>query len=77
VIRKELAKHIENEVKTLRKQVRHATRRISKPGNAHKLNELYSRIRRLNTLLANMFEASYDVVKRLFVRVFIDKQPIL
>lgn len=77
IVRKELAKHIEKEVKVLRKQVRLATGRISKPGNAHKLNELYSRIRRLNTLLANMFEASYDVVKRLFIRVFIDKQPIL
>jgi|TARA_B100001971_G_C18213186_1_gene552094 hypothetical protein len=77
VVRNELAKHIEKEVKALRKQVRHATRRISRPGNAHKLNELYSKIRRLNTLLANIVEASYDVVKRLFIRVFIDKQPIL
>ncbi|MCF7844811.1 MAG: hypothetical protein K9M03_03215 [Kiritimatiellales bacterium] len=76
MIRKQLAKHIEKEVKTLRKEVRNATRRVSKPGSAHHLNDLYARIRRLNSLLATILEASYDVVKRLFVRVFIDKQPI-
>jgi len=77
VIRKQLAKHIEKEVKTLRKEVRSATRRVSKPGAAHNLNDLYARIRRLNSLLATILEASYDVVKRIFIRVFIDKQPIL
>ena len=74
---KQLARHIEKEVKTLRRKVRRAARRASKPGNAHKLNELYAQIRQLNALLANLFEASYEVVKRLFVRVFIDKQTIL
>jgi len=77
VLRKQLAQHIEREVKTLSKQVHRAAKRISKPGNAHKLNELYARIRRLNSLLSSLVEASYDVVKRLFIRVFIDKQPIL
>ncbi|MBU2213431.1 hypothetical protein KKC44_06055 [Patescibacteria group bacterium] len=77
VLRKQLARHIEKEVKTLRKEVRRATRRVSKPGAAHNLNDLYARIRRLNSLLATILEASYEVVKRLFIRVFIDKQPIL
>ncbi|MBU0767043.1 hypothetical protein KKF55_04685 [Patescibacteria group bacterium] len=77
LIRKQIAKHIEKEVKTLRKEVRRATHRASRPGTAHHLNDLYARIRRLNSLLATMLGASYDVAKRLFIRVFIDKQPIL
>ncbi len=77
VIKKQLAKHIEKEVKSLRKEVRKAARKAAKSGNAHAINELYARIRRLNSLLASLMEASYEVVKRLFIRVFIDKQPIL
>jgi len=77
VMREQLALHIENEIRTLRKQVSKSTKRISRPGNAHKLNELYARIRRLNALLSNLIKASYEVIRRLAIRVFVDKQPIL
>ncbi len=76
VMQKQLEKHIRSEVKKLRKQAK-TIARISHPGAAYHLNQIYASIRRLNALLAEMLEASYDVLKRLFVRVFIDRQPIL
>ncbi|MDP7069365.1 MAG: hypothetical protein QF815_02455 [Candidatus Peribacteraceae bacterium] len=75
-MREELAKYIQKEIKVLRKQVRKKTFKMSKPGAAHSRNELYSQIRRLNSLLAELIEASVEVLKRLFIRVFVDKQSI-
>jgi hypothetical protein len=75
VMQKALEKHIQEEVKKLRKQAK-AVARIGNPGGAYRLNQLYTRIHHLNAILAGLFEASIDVVKRLFVRVFIDRQTI-
>jgi hypothetical protein len=75
-MRKELGNYIQKEIKVLRKQVRRKAFRASKPGGAHQLNELYSKIRRLNSLLSELLDTSVDVLKRLFIRVFIDKQSI-
>lgn len=76
VMQRELAKHIRSEVKQLRKQAL-SIARAGKPGAAYKLNELYARIRRMNSLLGEILQASYDVLKRMFVRVFVDKQAIM
>lgn len=76
VIRHQLHEHISQEVKKLRKQARHLGR-ASRPGSAYRLNELYAKIRRLNALLGDILEASYEVLKRLFIKVFIDRQPVL
>jgi len=75
VMHQKIEGHIQAEVKQLEKLSR-AVARSSDPGAAYHLNELYAKIRKLNSLLANMVEASIDVVKRLFIRIFIDKQPI-
>ena len=75
-MRQQLSAYIQKEIKSLRKQVRKQAFRASKPGSAHKLNELYTKIRRLNNLLSELMEASVDVLKRIFIRVFIDKQSI-
>lgn len=75
VMQKQLEQHIRTEVKKLRRQAIKIAA-IGHPGGAYKLNQLYSRIRHLNAILASLFEASVDVIKRLFVRVFIDKQSI-
>lgn len=77
VMRTELEKHIEKEVIELHREVRRAKRRLTRPGAAYKLNALYARIRRLNALIAELFEAAYDVVKRLFIKVVIDRQKVL
>lgn len=75
-MRKELGMYIQKEIKVLRKEVRRKAFRASKPGSAYKLNDLYSKIRRLNSLLAELMETSVDVLKRIFIRVLIDKQSI-
>ncbi len=76
IVRQKLEGHIQEEVRKLEKQARRIARG-SKPGSAHKLNDIYARIRRLNALLYQMVEASVEMLKRLFIRVFIDQQPIL
>ena len=75
-MRKQLGKYIQKEIKVLRKEIRKKTLRVSARGSAHQLNELYSKMRRLNTLLSELMEASVEVLKRLCIRVFIDKQSI-
>ncbi|OIO54695.1 hypothetical protein AUJ46_02635 [Candidatus Peregrinibacteria bacterium CG1_02_54_53] len=76
VMQKKLQEKIRTEVRLLRKQIR-SIPSSGKPGAAFKLNKMYARIRLLNRLLATLLESSFDVVKRLFVRIFIDEQPIL
>ena len=76
VMQKELEKHITTEVKKLRKEAMKIAR-LSRPGAAHRLNLLYARIRSLNSLLSELLQASYEVIQRFFIRVFIDKQQIL
>lgn len=74
VMQRELQQHVEKEVKTLRREVRKLARRAGKPGNAYQLNKLYARIRRLNGILKELLESSIDTVKRLYIRIFVDKQ---
>jgi len=77
MMQSKIAEHIQDEIKLLRKEVKKSARKATKAGNAHRLNELYARIRQLNRLLAHLFESSYETVKRLFIRIFIDKQTIM
>ncbi len=74
-MQKQLEQHIRTEVKYLRKQARLIIR-SRKPGSAYALAQLYAKIRHLNKLLSDLLEASYDVLKRLFVKVFVDRQAI-
>ena len=76
VLQQRLARHIRQETRKLERMAR-AVSRSNAPGSAHKLNELYAKIRRLNALVREILHASIEVLKRLFVRVFIDNQPIL
>ncbi len=76
VMQKQLEKHIAAEVKKLRKEAWKIAR-MSRPGAAHRLNIIYARIRNLNSLLSELLQASYEVIQRFFIRVFIDKQQIL
>lgn len=75
-MRKKLGGHIEKEIKQLQKEVNKKAAWAAKPGAAYQVNELYKKIRRLNALLSELMDASAEVLKRLFIRVFIDKQSI-
>ena len=77
VMQKHLKSHIGKEVKKLQKQVKRAARKASTPGSAFKINELYGRIRRLNSLLADLLETSHEIIKRLYVKIFVDKQTVI
>ncbi|MDD5751062.1 MAG: hypothetical protein PHS73_00905 [Candidatus Peribacteraceae bacterium] len=76
VMQEKLSGKIVEEVRALRRQIRHIPA-TGKPGAAFRLNKLYTRIRRLNGLLHELAEASYEVLRRLFIRVFVDEQPVL
>ena len=69
--------HICREIRTLRRDIRKSARRVGKPGSAYRLNELTARVRRLNGLLSKLFDAGYDVVRRLFIRICIDKHAAI
>jgi hypothetical protein len=75
VMQKQLEQHIRDEVKKLRSQAK-TIAAMSKPGGAYKANQLYARIRHLNAILASLFDASMEIMKRLYIRVFVDKQNI-
>lgn len=75
-MQRKLTEKIRIEVRQLRKQIR-SIPASGKPGAAFELNKIYARIRMLNRLLSSLWEASFDVIKRLFIRTFIDDQPIL
>ncbi len=76
IMQKKLTEHIHRETQKLEK-LAHRVARSSAPGAAHKLNELYAKIRRLNALVYDVLQASVEVLKRLFIRVFVDNQQIL
>ncbi|MBI5794473.1 hypothetical protein HZA87_05360 [Candidatus Uhrbacteria bacterium] len=76
VMQKQLEMHIREEVKKLRKQAHHIAK-LREPGSAYHLSKLYARMRQFNTLLSGLFDAGADVIRRFFIRVFIDRQPIL
>lgn len=74
-MQKALRTHINAEVRKLRREASRLT--ASRPGTAYRINQIYANIRRLNKLLLELFHASYETLKHFFVRVFIDRQPIL
>ena len=76
-MRSQLKKEIEKEVLELEHEVKRAKRRLTRPGAAYKVNALYARIRRLNALISELFDAAYDAIKRLFIKVVIDRQKVL
>ena len=76
IMQQKLRKHIKKEMQDLEKMARHVGK-SAKPGSAYKQNQIYSRIRQLNALLRQLVEASVEILKRFFIRVFIDKQPII
>ncbi len=76
VMQREIAKHIKVEVRQLRKEARRIAR-ASGPGSAFHLVQIYAKIHRLTSLFGEILEAGYEVVKRLYIRIFIDRQAIL
>ncbi len=75
-IMQKLQEHIHEEINVLRRQASRITD-LRKPGAAHRMTQLQAKIHQLSNLLSALFEASMEALKRIFVRVFIDKQSLL
>lgn len=71
-----LSSQIQREARSVERSIR-SLRRVQKRGNAYQLNLLYRQLRQLYGLLDEIMNASYEVIRRLYIRVFVDKQSIL
>lgn len=76
IMQQKLIKHLEQEVHVIQKTVRSLSR-SNKPGTAFMLTELYKKLRRLTSLISNILHASAEVIKRLYVSAFIDRQALV
>lgn len=76
IMQKKLIEHLEREVRLMEKQ----TRKLAwsnKPGSAFLLSELYKKMRRLTSLISDLLKASTNMIKRFYISVFIDHQPLV
>lgn len=76
VMRQRLTHHLQKEVRELERRAGKLARTVRK-GSAYLLNELYAKIRRIQSLIAELIEATAEVVKRLYIRLFIDHQQLV
>jgi hypothetical protein len=76
VMQKQLIKHLEKEMRLIRSQAKAVSRSRGR-GSAYLLNELYKKLRRLRELTKQILGASAEVIKRFYVSVFIDRQPLV
>lgn len=76
VMQQKLVEHLEREVKTIERQAR-SLRNSNVRGSGFMLSELYRKIRRLRSLIGDILHASAEMIKRFYVSVFIDRQPLV
>lgn len=76
VMQRKLISSLEHEVSHLKRQARRAALKMRR-GGACALNEIYAKIRKIKVMIAEILEATREIVERLYVRLFIDGQPIV
>lgn len=76
VMQKKLVKHLKKEVRIIEREVRKLSRSRAR-GSAYVLSVLYRKIRRLSSLIGEILHASADVIRRFYISVFIDHQPLV
>lgn len=76
IMQKKLITHLEKEIRTIERRARKLARSNAR-GSAFLLSELYKKIRRLTSLIGDMIRASAEVIKRFYISVFIDHQPMV
>lgn len=76
VMQQKLVKHLRREVAVIERQARRAAR-SNEPGAGWLLSELYKKIRRMTSLISEILTASATMIKRFYVSVFIDHQPLV
>ncbi len=76
MMQKELVSHLYKEINTLEKQVQSMKTQKGK-GSAYMIAEMYKRIRKLSSLITEIVHASTEMIRRFYITVFIDKQPLV
>lgn len=76
VMQQKLIANLEHEVKTIEKQAK-TFKHSQTAGSGFHLNELYRKIRRLRSLIGELISASAEMIKRFYISVFIDRQPLV
>jgi hypothetical protein len=76
VMQQKLVSHIRQEIATIERQAKKIAKSGDR-GSAFMLSNLYRKIRSLSALIANILEASVDTIKRFYISVFIDRQPLV
>src|SRR3989344_2135023 len=76
VMQRKVTKHLKKEIHHLEREARHLAR-LSTKGSAHLLTQTYARIRKIQTLIEDLLDAAYEVIERLYVRLFVDQQQLV
>ena len=76
VMQQKLIRHLEQEVSRVEKQAKSLSH-SRENGAAFVLAELYKKIRRLTSLITDILQASAEMIKRFYISVFIDNQPLV
>lgn len=76
VMQQKLVQHLRQEMASIQRQARR-TARSNARGSAWTLAELYRKMRSLSSLITEILHASTEMVKRFYVSVFIDRQPLV
>lgn len=75
-MQRKLVKHIDQQITSLEKKAKRISR-SRKRGWAYELNQIFSEIHRLAAIAREIMRASAEVVKRFYILVFIDHQPLV
>ncbi len=75
VMQKKLVIHVKKQIRNAEREAR-ILAKSNKRGSAHALSEAYKKIRRLSHLVQEVLAASADVIRRFFIAIFIDNQPV-
>jgi len=76
VMQRKLVSHLKGEVRHLEREARRLAR-SGKQGAAFLLTQTYARIRKIQSLIEELLGAAREVIERLYVRLFIDKQQLV
>jgi len=76
VMKRRLIAHLEKEMRRLEREARRIAR-MTRKGSAHLLTQLYARIRKIQSLIVELVEATTEVIRRLYIRLFIDHQQLI
>lgn len=76
VMQRRLITHLEREIRSLEREAKRIARSARK-GSAFLLTQSYARIRKIQALIAEIFDVAADVIQRLYIRLFIDHQQLI